>query len=116
MADVTLRTPPPPLIPRDPECPLCREDLGHFGDGFACPRCRATWPDTHIGDESGEWDEPAAEQCTATVQPNLDSAWIKVDDPRKHRTYRCVLAADHIREDPVVHADPEMIAWVKGWR
>lgn len=105
---------PPPFRP--PDCPMCGTETTPYPDEFVCDSCRASWPASGDPDQSGEWNDPTAEQCATTVQPHLDNAWI-TDPGLKQRTYRCVLHAGHADDqDPAIHANPDMGSWAKGWR
>jgi hypothetical protein len=106
------RTPAPPLAAPIPKCSVCGELTAFEGDEIVCYSCGISWPEDGFDEVEGSWDEPAAEQCPETVQPHLDNTWIKDDDPRKARTYRCILTAGHANG----HADPELNAFARGWR
>jgi len=97
------RPAPPPLEYRAPDCALCGNEVVHDGDGFCCEQCCAWW-DSH-GD--GQWDDPDAEQCGATVQPLADM----VDEEARTRTYRCALEVGH----GGLHASVDYTYCTKGW-
>jgi hypothetical protein len=115
-SSTTARPLPPPLATRCPDCSICGEET-HVEDGsYTCDTCSAYWPLDGLDYAEGDWSDPDAPQCTATVRPHLDNTWI-TDPVQKVREYRCVLTADHAEyEDPPIHADPNLKAWAKGWR
>lgn len=107
------RLPPPPLEAVCPDCPICDHGTRYEDDGYACDNCQCWWSERLDG--PGEWYDPEAAQCAATVQPHLDNSYI-TDPVLKARTYRCVLDAEHNSDDPVVHAAPDLMVFAKGWR
>lgn len=110
------RPAPPPLQPRYPDCSLCHEETRYEDDGYACERCDAWWPERVTGAEPGDWHDPDAPQCVETVKPYLDNTWIKDDDPRKEREFRCLLDAGHYEPGgDSMHANHEMTACARGW-
>lgn len=106
---------PPPLEWRCPDCSVCGNETKCVEAGcFECRSCAITW----TSDGEGEWDEPDEERCAETVQPWLDNTWIKDDDERKHKEFRCVLAAGHDEDEDNLtpHANPEMgSVYARGW-
>lgn len=110
------RPAPPDLEFQAPDCSVCGQDTRSDGrDGYSCESCRISWD---ADGSTGEWEDPNEELCTATVQPWLDNTWIKDDDERKRKEFRCVLAAGHDDDEfPTPHANPEMgSVYAKGWR
>jgi hypothetical protein len=117
------RPAPPHLEPRCPDCSVCGTETYVDAEGdFGCEPCGITWDHRDAYDSDGEWVDDTAEQCATTVAPYLNNTWIKDDDERKHKTYRCVLDAGHDNPGPeslvatTPHANPEMDSWGKGWR
>jgi len=116
MADT--RPLPPPLEARCPDCSICGKETGTQDNEFVCEYCCCSWPISGIDYDSGEWNDPEANQCTETVQPYLDNSWVRDDDERKHQAFQCVRDADHV--DSSVnevrdHANPDMQCFAKGW-
>lgn len=109
---------PPPLEARCPDCSICGEETSYQDDGFACERCGCWWPELLGHESSGEWLDDEAAQCEVTVQPYLENTWVKDEDERKHKTYRCVRDADHLDspfDEGREHANPDMKCLAKGW-
>lgn len=105
-----IRTAPPPLTPRCPDCSICGKETYYEDGGFRCDDCAAWWDEDGLDEKPGEWDEPEKPQCPATVQPHLENGYI-TDPEIKTRVYRCVLDAGHDGD----HADPDLYAFAKGW-
>lgn len=110
MSDTSTRPAPPPLEYRTPLCSVCGGETTPDPDGgFDCTGCYAYWTDDYW--RPGEWADPQAKQCAASVSPHEDNTWIPAADPRKHTSYNCFRDSGHDGE----HANPEMSAFVKGW-
>ncbi|HEV2779101.1 MAG TPA: hypothetical protein VGX25_06820 [Actinophytocola sp.] len=108
----------PPLEPRLPLCSVCGEETSGGDDGAVeCRGCGITWPE-HYWLENGQWDDPDADRCSATVQPWADNRW--VTDAMRALVFQCVLAASHAnaRDELRWHAHPEVTGKVavRGWR
>lgn len=115
MADRPL---PPPLEARCPDCSVCGEETNYVDASFDCENCNCSWSESGVSYDSGEWLDPEVDQCAETVQPYLDNTWIKDDDERKQKSYRCVRDADHVdstRPKVREHAHPEMSVCVRRW-
>ncbi|WP_329069027.1 hypothetical protein [Amycolatopsis sp. NBC_01480] len=105
MTEGTTRPAPPPLIHRNPECPLCCDETSGDGTCFWCAYCGATWPVT--GDGDGEWSDVDAARCTSVIRPFVEYDPVKYQGIAGTR-YRCYLDAGHDGK----HTHPDH---VYGW-
>lgn len=105
---------PPPLEARAPDCSICGQETDYGDESFECEDCGVSWPSYGLSYTNGEWNESDADQCEEVVQPWLDNTWT-TDLVRKATAVRCLLDADHVRHK-IPHTNPEMTAFVKGWR
>lgn len=83
-----LRFEAPPVIYREPLCPLCEEPVMHDGDGWYCEDCRFTWPTST--NDPGESSEVGKYQCTATTQGGRVRCVLtdEEESPRSHEIRR----------------------------
>lgn len=98
----TKRTPPGSLVPRNPMCPLCYDEVSCDGDTFWCEPCGAQWPCEDPGfNDPGGWRDDEAAQCGGIKQPFLTSKY----DNIRHDEIRCLLdqghETDHIGADGI---------------
>ncbi|MFJ5984253.1 hypothetical protein [Lentzea sp. NPDC092896] len=110
----TTQPTPPPLIPRNPECSLCGDEVNLEDDYFLCENCDISWPMYDQGYAPGEWTQFGNVRCQEVVQPRLDNTWIRNLAERAER-FQCVLDADHVKHK-LPHANPDMSHIAKGWR
>ncbi|GAB3471895.1 hypothetical protein [Actinophytocola sediminis] len=111
MTTTTTRPAPPPLEYQPPRCSLCGNDTCHDGDGWNCENCGASWDDE--GNDDGEWHDPDAELCDATIQPLADNEF--VTEEQRAQVYRCTLDAGH-DADRRLHVSRDGWTYAKdGW-
>lgn len=98
------RKPPPPLDYVPPLCPLCGEDTRLEDECWECRRCEASW--SYYGNDRGDWDDPAAEQCRFYCEP-----WKDCEREPKHlpKRFQCELADGHegAHRNEIAYADDE---------
>lgn len=110
MSDTKTRPAPPPLEVRCPDCSLCGRETHHDGDSFVCERCGAYWDPNGLDTEDGEWNDPDAEQCNATVQPLAHNTMVNAE--ARAAVYRCALGLGHDGD----HASVDYTYSAKGWK
>lgn len=81
----------PELYWRNPDCPLCGEEVSHDGDCYCCETCDAHWPED-TGE--GAWSNYEAEQCASTHQPLARNPYAD-GEPYQFEAKRCLLDVDH---------------------
>lgn len=104
-APVPSRPAPPPLEHPVPPCSLCGEETV-YDDGFYCLDCEASWDSdlSHL-DGYSSWDDPAAEQCPATVRPWAGSTRYPA---LADTVWRCLLSTGHAGDR---HCNGEGNSW-----
>lgn len=108
-----VRTAPPPLEYRAPDCPGCSEEVTCDGEAMWCEGCGFSWG---AGSEDPGESDTSVPECRTEVTP-----WAGSDCVLGGHRYRCILAEDHgdrhyglrVDQDPWA-PDPDDLHWSDG--